>query len=95
MKKEINVFVHREKSHFGDDYSYTAQSCDMSDYGYVLLGQQTIMFEIPSENDMVKKEIDMLNAKANKLKLDAHLAVEKIEEKIQSLLAIEDKSSLS
>ena len=92
MKKDIEVFLHRTKCEFSREYNYSTHSCDMSEYGYIFLVSKNISFELQNENTMIKQEIDMLNAKAKKLKLDAYIAVENIEEKIQSLLAIEDKS---
>ena len=91
MKKEIPVFLHRDKSIYSNEYSYTPHSCDMSDYGYVLILQKTISFDLPDENEMIQKEIAVLNRKAQKIKSEAFVATEKINNQIQSLLAIEDK----
>ena len=91
MEKDIVVFLHRDKSSYSNEYSYTPHSCDMSNYGYVLISQKTIIFDLPDENEMIQKEIAVLNIKAQKIKADAFVEVEKINEKIQSLLAIEDK----
>ena len=92
MKKEIQVFIHRARPSYSNEYSYTPHSCDMSDYGYVLLAEKLVSFDLPIESVMVNKEIDVLNKQLQKIKADAFVEVEKINNQIQSLLAIEDKS---
>ena len=91
MEKEIEIFLHRDKSRYSNSYSYTPHSCDMSDYGYILILQKTISFDLPDENEMIQKQIAVLNRKAQKIKSDAFVAIEKINNQIKILLAIEDK----
>ena len=91
MKKEITAFLHRSKESYETEYRYSVYNCDMSEYGYTLLAEKKVSFDLPTESLMLNKEIEMLNRKAQKIKADAFVEVEKINEKIQSLLAIEDK----
>ena len=92
MKKEITAFLHRQKESYETEYRYSVYNSDMSDYGYTLLAEKTVYFDLPTESLMLNKEIEMLNRKAQKIKADAFVEVDRINEKIQSLLAIEDKS---
>ena len=83
MKKEITAFLHRSKESYESEYRYSIYTSDMGEYGYTLLTEKKVSFELPNENLMLIKEIDMLNRKAQKIKADAFVAVEKIEEKTE------------
>ena len=91
MKKEIKAFLHRSKPTYETEYRYSIHSTDMSDYGYTLVTEKTVSFDLPPESLMLNKEITMLNRKAQKIKAEAFVATEKINNQIQSLLAIEGK----
>ena len=91
MKKEFIAFLHRSKQSYETEYKYLIYPCDMSEYGYTFLAENVVHFNLPTESLMLNKEIEMLNKKAQKIKADAFVEVDRINEKIQSLLAIEDK----
>ncbi len=93
MKKKLKVFLHRHKESYDIEYKYSVHSCDMSDYGnYIFLLEKEITFELPTEIEMIKKETKTLENKIIKIKADTFVKCEQLEEKIKSLLCIEDKS---
>ncbi len=93
MKKTLKVFLHRSRDSYDNKYKYSVHSWDMSDYGsYIFLLEKEITFELPTEIEMIKKEAKTLEDKIVKIKADTFVECEQLEEKIKSLLCIEDKS---
>lgn len=86
-------FVHAEKDHEGN-VRFKVLAADMSEYGYTFLGikkEVTVEFEIPDDFDLTTEEIKNLRAHQKKIQAEAQRQVVEIEERIQSMLAIEHK----
>lgn len=66
---------------------------DMSEYGYVCLGEVDVEFEInpPSSADLVAKEIEGLERQKDGLLAETNRKVQAIQDKINSLLCLEYK----
>jgi len=62
---------------------------DMANNGYTKLGTATIEFELIDRNTMIDNKIVSLRAELQGVKAEAQVKVQKLEEQLQSLLAIE------
>lgn len=88
-------FVHADRDHEGN-VSFKVLGCDMSEYGYTFLGikkEVTVEFEIPDDFNFTEEEIKNLRDYQKKIQAEAQRQVVEIEERIQSMLAIEYKSA--
>jgi hypothetical protein len=62
---------------------------DMANSGYTKLGTATIEFKLIDRNTMIDNKIVSLRAELEGVKADAQVKVQKLEDQLQSLLAIE------
>jgi len=70
-----------------DAVSFT--NLDMSSQGYTKIGTATIEFNLIDRNTMIDNKIVSLRAELQGVKADAQVKVQKLEDQLQSLLAIE------
>ena len=91
--QKAELYLMAQKGH-NDDYIYSICQCDMSEYGYipVAIKEFELSFDIPDDFDPVNGHIDALKAEKQKIAADAQVKMNNLEEQIQSLLCIEDKS---
>jgi hypothetical protein len=80
MKKKHEVFIHMSKESWETDYKVSVHGCDMSDYGYFLIGKAAIDVDIPANDIINKMHIENLQKKEKKLTADYYMAQEKIKE---------------
>lgn len=88
-------FVHAEKDYEGN-VRFKVLGADMSEYGYTFLGitkEVTVEFEVPDDFNLTAEEIKSLRAHQKKIQAEAQRQVLEIEERIQSMLAIEHKEA--
>lgn len=96
MKKEITIYTQASKWSFQDDFEvkHSTVKC-RTDEGsiYIDLNEQVIEIDIPDglEDLMVSAEISELEKMRDKIKADSIVKINSIEDKIQSLLSIENK----
>lgn len=83
---KANLFIHVNHH----DGAALAATCDMSQYGYTLLGTHEVEVPVPQVN-VVEKEVESLNRQATALRAETHIKLKAIEDRINSLLAIEHK----
>ena len=62
---------------------------DMSTHGYTKIGTATIEFDLIDRNEMIDNKVVALRAEMQTIKADAQVKVQKLEDQLQSLLAIE------
>lgn len=62
---------------------------DMSAVGWVKIGTATIEFDLIDRNEMIDNKVVALRAEMQGVKADAQVKVQKLEDQLQSLLAIE------
>ena len=62
---------------------------DMSAVGWVKIGTATIEFDLIDRNEMIDNKVLALQAEMKIVKADAQVKVQKLEDQLQSLLAIE------
>lgn len=67
-----------------------AMTCDMTEFGYVLLGSVTVTVPVP-QVDVIEAEIASLERKADAVRAEFHRKLTAITDRIQSLRAIEHK----
>jgi hypothetical protein len=92
MKKEIDMETHRvtcfvHKSTYGE--SLQVFNVDMSEYGYLLIGEHAFDYTIPEDFNPVKAELATLNKKLQSLTEDFNDKVRLIEQRKNDLLSIE------
>lgn len=88
LPETIKVKIYIQVSLYSDEPQ--AFTCDMSDHGYIPLGTDEVIVTVP-QTDRVLAEIEMLEKTADKIKADTHAKVKTIEDRIQSLKALEYK----
>ena len=62
---------------------------DFSKHGYTNIGMATIEFELINRDEMIQNKVVALRAELQNVKADAQVKVQKLEDQLQSLLAIE------
>jgi len=62
---------------------------DMAKHGYTRIGTATIEFHLIDRSEMIENKVVALQAEMQTIKADAQVKVQKLEDQLQSLLAIE------
>ena len=70
-----------------EDVSFT--NLEMSKHGYTMIGTATIEFDLIEPNEMIDNKIVALRAELQGVKAEAQVKVQRLEDQLQSLLAIE------
>ena len=65
---------------------------DMTDHGYTKIGIATIEFDLIDRNEMIDNKVIALRAELQGVKAEAQVKVQRIEEQLQSLLAITNEA---
>jgi hypothetical protein len=63
---------------------------DMATQGYTKIGTATIEFDLIDRNEMIDNKIVALRAELQIVKAEAQVKVQRLEDQLQSLLAIEN-----
>jgi hypothetical protein len=71
-----------------DSVSFT--NLDMASNGYTKIGTASIEFDLIDRNTLIDNKIVSLRAELQGVKADAQVKVQRLEEQLQSLLAIEN-----
>jgi hypothetical protein len=71
-----------------DSLSFT--NLDMATQGYTKVGTATIEFDLIDRQEMIDNKVVALRAELQGVKADAQVKVQRLEEQLQSLLAIEN-----
>lgn len=96
MKKEITIYTQAEKWSFQDEMTIrhtTLKGTTDTNCIYIDLNEQVVEIDIPDglEDLMVNAEISELEKMRDKIKADSVVKVNAIDDKIKSLLSIENK----
>ena len=70
-----------------DGFSFVRKGVDLSEHGYVLLGETTITVKI-DENTLMQQQLDALQAEKQRVMAKAQARVTEIEGQIQQLLSL-------
>ena len=89
---QVDVFIHAQWNKYSKEFSYSVFNCDMTEYGYVLVSQQSAEFESPAEKNLRIAASKSLRVKQAAGRAKAWAEDQQIEQEITELLAIEDKS---
>jgi hypothetical protein len=65
---------------------------DMSTHGYTKIGKATIEFDLIDRNEMIDNKVAALRAELQTVKADAQVKVQRLEDQLQSLLAITNEA---
>ena len=88
MKHTKEMYVHWRQSYKGAD-EWNLFSCDMSEYGHVLVGKQQIEFEVPDDFNPVPIQVAMLEKEKEKAMQEFNERVFRINEQIGKLTCLE------
>jgi hypothetical protein len=95
MKHTITqaMFVHAEKQYGTNGHTLSLKVCDMSEYGYICLGNVEVSadYELPDDFNFTQCEIDLLRKEQKRILAESQKKVTVIEERIQSMLCLENK----
>lgn len=83
---EVTIYIH-----LTEYKELTAMTADMSKYGYILLGTDTVTVTVPKK-DPVEAEINMLEVRAQEVRDEYFQKITPIEQRIRELMAIEYKT---
>ncbi len=75
------------------DWHYTSHDSDMSPHGWLKVKDAEIEFDEVPRDVLTKGTIEAYRAEQQKLRAEAEMKANAIEETIQKLLCIEDKSA--
>ena len=93
MKHTITqaMFVHAEKQYGTNGHTLSLKVCDMSEYGYVFLGEVEVSvdYELPDDFNFTQRQIDALRKEQKRILAESQNKVTEIEEQIQSMLCLE------
>ena len=89
LPKTVTEQLYISQSQWGD-VSITA--CDMTEHGYITLGTETITLDVPQDININQIKIDNLKEQKQKLLAETEVKLNTLEEDIQKLLCIENKS---
>jgi hypothetical protein len=93
MKCTDTVYIHWQKYLWQDEEKFKLKGYkDDTSPDCIFIREMEVEFEVPDDFDPVPKQIDMLKEAKQKLMADTQVKINNIDEQIQSLLAIEDKS---
>ena len=70
-----------------EDVSFT--ELNMATQGYTKIGTATIEFDLIDRNEIIDNKVAALRAELQGVKAEAQIKVQKLEDQLQSLLAIE------
>ena len=90
---DMTLHIHAERIYGTKQIEFSAKVCDMSKYGYTYLFEHPISIEvdIPDDFDMNSAEIDKLRKQKKQVQAEMQMRLTRIDEQINSLLAIEYK----
>ena len=88
----LSVMIHGCWNEYEKTWSYKAFHMDMTDCGYVYLETKQIEFKSFNDRELKELLVNNLRNKQGYIMANAHRKKVEIEEKIQSLLALEDLS---
>ena len=91
---ELELFIHAQWNRYNKNYSYSAASSDMSDYGYIFLHKVSVPITTPTELELRRLTEKALRQKATAIRAKAYQEVSEIEEEIQEMLSLEFKPAL-
>ncbi len=88
---DMTLHIHAERIYGTKQVKFSAKACDMSKYGYIYLFEHPISIEvdIPDDFDMNSAEIDKLRKQKKQVQAEMQMQLTRIDEQINSLLAIE------
>lgn len=87
------VYIVAHWSSYSKEFQYSTQGYEPSnDNGYILLEERELNFETPNDTTLRLRIAQALRGKKNRILADAHIEAKEVDEEIQELLAIEDKS---
>lgn len=87
MKHTKEMHIHWKQGFEGED-QFSLFICDMSQYGYVLIGKQEVEFEVPDDFNPVPIQVAMLNAEKKRIANEFDARVRAINEQISKLQCI-------
>lgn len=85
----LTLALHTAK--YGDVTEILAFANDMSEFGYTYLGDVTVTVPVP-QVDVRQRMVESLREEKQRLLAETQVKVNQIDERIQSLLAIEHKT---
>lgn len=90
---DMTLHIHASRIYGTKQFEFSAKVCDMSEYGYTYLFEHPISIEvdIPDDFDMNGAEIDKLRKQKKQVQAEMQMQLTRIDEQINSLLAIEYK----
>ncbi|HYE38171.1 hypothetical protein [Methylocaldum sp.] len=92
--KTLTAFVYAHKSAYStpeESHFIMLSGYPIDDPSFILLETRDLEVNVPEESELIPKTVAALEAKKQKIRADAHVEVEKIEDRIQSLLYLTHK----
>jgi len=92
-KIQITTLLHMQAPAYGEtEPTFRLYPFDMSRHGCALIGERTVEVDVPEEFDPKPALINALREEQAEIRAEAQGKVNRIEERIQSLLCLENKA---
>lgn len=88
----VTSFIHAKWNKWDNKWNYYIFSVDMTEHEYVLLETREIEFESPSDLMLRHQLVRVLQGVKKDVQARAQVQLNDLDQRIQELLAIEDKS---
>ena len=93
---EKTVYICASWSRYSKEFQYTVQGYEPSEGGgYILLEARELAFETPNDITLRMRMAEALRGRKNKILAEAHVEAKEVEEQIQEMLALEDKTKVA
>jgi len=96
---KIQAYLHASYNTYAEGgdpkFSFNFQGCDMSQYGYIFLGEHELDLPVPDEKELLLAQVKVLKAKEMKIQAEAYKECERVREEIQKLMAIEYQGEIA
>lgn len=93
MIVKIKKIVHISLDSSVDSPKFAFFDCDMTEYGYALIGEQEFSINIPENFNHVPLIVNSLRKEQQKIRLEAEMKIATVEERIQKFLALPSPKS--
>jgi len=93
--KTATIYISTHWNRYSKELQYSIKDYEPCEGGEsTLLEAREITFETPNDTTLRLRVAEALRARKQKVLAEAHIEVKEIEEQIQEMLALEDKSNI-
>jgi len=88
---KVTAYIHAQWNRYSEEFSFQVFGADMTQYGYALLSQVEVEFESPMDVALRNAVSVALRSQATKIRADAFMQAQALDDQAQELLALDFK----